>query len=105
MSIQQAEKDMQDLLHQHGLLDKWQAYREQQLKRIAKQDAVQQKQMLGFKLLFVMLFASALLAGCSDRFRYECQDPDNWHKASCHPPKCEADGTCTKYLLKGSDEN
>jgi hypothetical protein len=46
-----------------------------------------------------------LLAGCQDAFRYPCQDPANHHKAECNPPACEADGTCTKYLLKGTDEN
>ena len=105
MNIQQAEQDMQDLLRQHGLLDKWQAYREQQLKRIAKQDAVQQKQMLGFKLLFVMLFASALLAGCQDRYRFPCQDPKNWHKPECNKPKCKANETCTEYLIEVPNEN
>jgi hypothetical protein len=43
----------------------------------------------------------AVLAGCSDVYRYECQDPANHHKAECQPPACEASGTCTKYLLKG----
>jgi hypothetical protein len=105
MNIQQAEKDAQDLLRQHGLLDKWQSYREQQLKRIAKQNAVRIKQALGIKLAFILLAASTLVASCQDRFRYECQDPMNWSKPDCNPPKCEADGTCTKYLLKGTNEN
>jgi hypothetical protein len=52
-----------------------------------------------------LLFAAVLVASCQDRFRYECQDPKNWYKSDCQPPKCEADGTCTKYLLKGTDEN
>jgi hypothetical protein len=51
-----------------------------------------------------ILFSALALAACQDRFRYECQDPDNHHKPACQPPACEADGTCTKYLIKG-DEN
>jgi hypothetical protein len=45
------------------------------------------------------------MVACSDTFRYPCQDPKNHHKAECNPPACEADGTCTKYLLKDEDEN
>lgn len=54
---------------------------------------------------YLALLIPFLLVGCSDVFRYECQDPKNWHKAKCNPPECEADGTCTKYLLKDFDEN
>jgi hypothetical protein len=41
------------------------------------------------------------LAGCSDSYRFPCQDPANWNKVHCNPPVCEANGTCTKYLIKG----
>ena len=44
--------------------------------------------------LFVLL-----LAGCSDAYRYPCQDPKNFGTPKCEPPACEADGTCTKDLL------
>jgi hypothetical protein len=53
----------------------------------------------------ILLGAFLTLAGCYDTYRYPCQDPDNHHKPQCQPPACEADGTCTKYLLKGDDEN
>jgi hypothetical protein len=46
-----------------------------------------------------------LVASCEDRYRYECQNPVNHLKPDCNPPNCEADGTCTKYLLKETDEN
>ena len=42
-----------------------------------------------------------LLIACSDTYRYPCQNPANHHKPACSPPVCEADGTCTKYLIKG----
>ena len=47
-------------------------------------------------ITFVALLA---LAGCEDRFRYECQNPKNFGQPKCEPPACEADGTCTKDLL------
>ena len=53
----------------------------------------------------LLLGALLTLAGCQDRYRYACQDPANHFKQQCLPPACEADGTCTKYLLKGDDEN
>jgi hypothetical protein len=53
----------------------------------------------------LLLGALLTLAGCQDRYRYACQDPANWNKVHCNPPACEADGTCTKYLLKEQNEN
>jgi hypothetical protein len=53
----------------------------------------------------LLLGALLTLAGCSDVYRYKCQDPANHHKAECQPPVCEANGTCTKYLLKETNEN
>jgi hypothetical protein len=44
-----------------------------------------------------------LLSACSpeslNRYRYPCQDPQNWKIAECNPPECEASGLCTKDLL------
>lgn len=43
--------------------------------------------------------ASVALAGCKDRYRYECQDPDNWGVPECQKPECMASGYCTEYLI------
>lgn len=58
------------------------------------------------KLLMYILLPIIMILSClylvmfsSDRYRYPCQDPANWHEDGCYPPECEADGTCTKYLL------
>jgi hypothetical protein len=53
----------------------------------------------------ITIITALLLAGCSDTFRYPCQDPANHYKTHCNPPVCEASGTCTKYLLKEQNEN
>ena len=46
-----------------------------------------------------MLTLSLLLvAGCSDHYRYPCQDPANWKKEECNRPACEADGMCWDKL-------
>lgn len=44
---------------------------------------------------FVVLFREA-----GDGFyRYPCQDPALWDSPSCNPPLCQADNTCTDYLI------
>ena len=34
------------------------------------------------------------LTGCANKYRYECQDPENWEKESCNPPVCLGYGEC-----------
>lgn len=48
-------------------------------------------------LLALALF---VLAGCEDRYRYPCQNPDNYAKPECLPPACVADGSCTEYVVR-----
>jgi hypothetical protein len=40
------------------------------------------------------------LSACEDRFRYKCQDPQNWENTECKPPICVATGTCPEQLVK-----
>lgn len=49
------------------------------------------------KAAFLVLTA-LLLVGCSDTYRYPCQDPANKDKAECNRPACEADGFCYDKL-------
>jgi hypothetical protein len=46
---------------------------------------------------FLVLLA---LFGCEDRFRYSCQDPENWENAECKAPICVATATCPEQLVK-----
>jgi hypothetical protein len=54
-------------------------------------------------LCFVPIFF--VLTGCEERYRYPCQDPDNWSEKICQKPFCSANGTCpedlTHYEKKG----
>lgn len=36
--------------------------------------------------------------GCSDMYRYPCQNPDNWEHRVCKRPYCSANGTCPEDL-------
>lgn len=47
----------------------------------------------------LIVAAALLLLGCKDRYRYYCQDPDNWEAEECQKPKCVASGYCTEYLI------
>jgi hypothetical protein len=43
--------------------------------------------------------------GCQDRYRYDCQDPENWQQEICKKPKCVAMGYCTEWLINTGEED
>lgn len=40
-----------------------------------------------------------LLTGCEDRYRYPCQNPDNFGLEQCQKPKCLFTQMCPEYLV------
>jgi hypothetical protein len=51
-------------------------------------------------LLTIILFSLVGLAGClDDRYRYPCQNPDNFNLAECQKPRCLFTQTCPEYLV------
>lgn len=48
---------------------------------------------------YVLAVALLLLTGCEDRYRYHCQDPNNWQEARCQRPKCQFTQDCPDYLV------
>jgi hypothetical protein len=49
-----------------------------------------------------LLVLPLTLAFCGgDRFRYPCQDPDNWEKDICKLPRCDVTRTCPEHIFKG----
>jgi hypothetical protein len=50
------------------------------------------------KELIIAGIAALMMTGCSDRYRYPCQDPTNWDTQECKKPFCSADGTCPEDL-------
>lgn len=40
-----------------------------------------------------------LLTGCEDRYRYFCQNPDNFVAEQCQKPRCLFTQTCPEYLV------
>jgi hypothetical protein len=45
-----------------------------------------------------ILLVLSLLVGCNERYRYPCQDPNNWDTKDCRKPFCSANGTCPEDL-------
>lgn len=45
------------------------------------------------------LLLLVLLAACQERYRYPCQNPDNFVKAECQKPKCLFTQMCPEYLV------
>lgn len=50
-------------------------------------------------LIIILPVALAVFGG--DRFRYPCQDPQNWDKAMCQKPLCDVTRTCPEHVFKG----
>lgn len=50
-------------------------------------------------LLLLLPLTLAIFSG--DRFRYPCQDPNNWDKDFCKPPICDVTRTCPEHIFKG----
>ena len=47
-------------------------------------------------VLAIILF---VLAGCEDRYRYFCQDPQNFSAKRCQKPDCQFTQDCPEYLV------
>lgn len=48
--------------------------------------------------IIILLATIISLWGCTERYRYPCQDPDNWEEKRCQKPYCSANGTCPEDL-------
>ena len=48
---------------------------------------------------YALLAALMLLAGCEEKYRYPCQNPDNFQKPECQKPKCLFTQMCPEYMV------
>ena len=49
---------------------------------------------------YIILLSALLLVGClDDRYRYPCQNPDNFALEQCQKPKCLFTQMCPEYLV------
>jgi hypothetical protein len=49
---------------------------------------------------YFLFTVAVLLAGCEERFRYECQNPKHWDKSECQRPVCAVQGMCPDQLTR-----
>ena len=61
-----------------------------------KMEMARQRRWLSYCLVLGMALT---LMGCEDRYRYPCQNPDNFYKAECQKPKCLFTQMCPEYLV------
>ena len=55
-----------------------------------------------FKWLGVLVLLPVMLAFFGgDRFRYPCQNPENWETPQCKRPICDVTRTCPDHVFKG----
>lgn len=54
--------------------------------------------MITKSLILISAISILSLTGCDSRYRYPCQNPDNWDQQICKKPWCSADGTCPEDL-------
>jgi hypothetical protein len=50
-------------------------------------------------VLTIILFGLMALSGCEDRYRYFCQDPQNFSAKRCQKPDCQFTQDCPEYLV------
>lgn len=50
-------------------------------------------------ILILLPIGLAVFGG--DRFRYPCQDPQNWEKDICKLPTCDVNRSCPEHIFKG----
>jgi hypothetical protein len=50
------------------------------------------------KYILYLIPILILLSGCEERYRYPCQNPENWDNQYCKKPYCSANGTCPEDL-------
>ena len=48
-----------------------------------------------------LALSAVFMTGCEQRYRYPCQDPENWNSAECQKPLCEVHRDCPEIIFKG----
>jgi hypothetical protein len=51
-----------------------------------------------------LALSAVFMTGCEQRYRYPCQDPENWKAAECQKPKCEVHRDCPDIIFKDRAE-
>jgi hypothetical protein len=57
------------------------------------------KRIKHINMKLAVYFVVFLLYACEDRYRYSCQNPDNFQMTQCQKPRCMFTQTCPEYLV------
>lgn len=55
-------------------------------------------------VVFILALPVVFAAGCNQKFRYPCQNPENWETVQCQKPLCEVNRDCPDLIFKESAE-
>jgi hypothetical protein len=59
------------------------------------------KKLLLIAIGVVLFIPLSMATFGGDKFRYPCQNPENWDKDMCKPPICDVTRTCPEHIFKG----
>lgn len=48
---------------------------------------------------YLLILMAFMLTACEDRYRYFCQNPDNFQAEQCQKPRCLFTQMCPEYLV------
>jgi hypothetical protein len=51
----------------------------------------------------ILAIPIVIAAGCDQKYRYPCQNPDNWETEQCKKPRCEVNRDCPEYIFKNGN--
>ena len=50
-------------------------------------------------ILGVVLLVAGIITGCSQEYRYPCQNMENWDKPMCKKPLCSVHKDCPSHIF------
>lgn len=59
------------------------------------------RKLIKYILLILLLPLALAYFSDGDRYRYPCQNPENWDKEMCKMPQCDVTRTCPEHIFKG----
>ena len=64
---------------------------------------MEDRKLVKWLMLLLLLPLGLAYFSNGDRFRYPCQNPENWDKEFCQKPICEVSRDCPEYIFKGQE--
>ena len=62
---------------------------------------MEDRKLVKWLMLLLLLPLGLAYFSNGDRFRYPCQNPENWDKEFCKVPLCDVTRTCPEHIFKG----